>query len=84
MGVLALASLGSLLLNGRGNVNTATPLALSPASVIKRGHGLRVLDNFIQLFKRKQTLEVWLLWKESRGVNGSWAPVMLGAQCWVR
>ena len=56
------------------------PLWSSPASAVKWGHGLRVLDIFIKLLKGKQTLGVWLLWRESQWVNGPWAPVGLGAQ----
>lgn len=58
------SSLGTFTLNGKGDVHIVTPLVQSPASAVKGGHGLRVLDIFIQLFKRKHTLQVWLLWKE--------------------
>lgn len=65
MSALTASSLGTFPLIDRADVSIATPLAQSPASAVKSGHGLRVLAIIIQFFKRKQSLQVWLLWKES-------------------
>lgn len=81
--VLGVSSLGTFTLNGKVKLGRH-PCASHSCLGCKMRVWAQSLDIFIQLFKRKQTLKVWLLWKEFNGLKGSWTPTVLGAQQWLR